>query len=242
MTAPSRFVNGVTSQPKWDALSEYPLPDPIRTGGLANTRVHTYFNDFETLVGTDYTTTGTGTPTFALGSGISGTAVLTTTTGASDSCLVIKNGNSFGFNAGYKGWFVTSFAVSEVTNCDVKIGFVDSDSTDANGFYFQKATGSASVNLVFTSGGTKTTAVTGVTTLVANTFVELAVYYNGTDLLVFVNNNLVARVANLSMSVSQISPTYQITNSTGAARTLTLDYVLAAEEVARLNTNFNERI
>lgn len=238
MATPSRLINGLSTQYRTDVLADYPLPDPIRTGGLSTTRVHTYFNDFDTLIGTDFTTSGTGTPSFALGSGTHGTAVLTTTTGSSDSTLVVKNGTSFGFSSGYKGWYVCQFKASEVTNCDIKVGIVDG-ATNQNGIYFQKATGAATVALKAAAGGVATTLVSNVTTLVAATNVELGLYYDGTDLLVYVNNAAVARIAGLSMATTQITPSFQIVNSTGVARTLTLDYVLVAEEADRNNSGLS---
>ncbi|MCI4435740.1 MAG: hypothetical protein JHC33_02870 [Ignisphaera sp.] len=238
MAHPSRFLNGIATQYRTDVLAYYPLPDPIRTGGLNTNRVHTYFNDFDTITSADFTTTGTGTPTFALGSGVAGTAVLTTTTGASDSCLVLKTGTSFGFTSGQQAWYVCQFQLSEVTNSVMRVGLVDTTSNQ-NGIYFEKATGAGTVALKSVASGVVTTLITSVTTLVAATNVELGLYYNGTDLIVFLNNAMIGRISGLSMAGTAITPTFQLINSTGVARTLTLDYVLVAEETPRNNAGLS---
>jgi len=63
-------------------------------------------------------------------------------------------------------------------------------------------------------------------------------YFDGTDLQVFANGNLVARVSAPTIGASAttltnavLSPVFQITPT--ATDTLTVDYVLAAEEISR---------
>lgn len=230
MSNPSRFKHGVSTQFVTDILANYPLPDYIRTGGIATKRVHSYEQDFATMPGTEFTTTGTGTPTWALGNARGGVSVLTTTSGASDSALTIKNGVAFAFQTGYQGWWINTVALSEVTNCLFLAGMVDAIPT-LNGIYFKKASGAATVNLVANSAGTETVLLSNVATMVAATQMEFGMYYNGTDLLVYINGVVVGRVSNLSLAGSSITPSFQLTNSTAVSRTATVDYVFAAEEM-----------
>ena len=82
------------------------------------------------------------------------------------------------------------------------------------------------------------TGVTGVATAVAATWVELGLYYDGTDLLVYANSQIVARVSaptigstGTTLTNALLSPVFQITPV--ATDTLSADFVLAAQEVLR---------
>ena len=104
--------------------------------------------------------------------------------------------------------------------------------------WFAKAASSTSVNLVSTVSSTATTLVTGVATAVADTWLDLSLYYNGTDLLVYSNGDLVARVesptvgsSGTTLTNALLAPVFQITPT--ATDTLTIDYVLTAQELTR---------
>ena len=240
MSNPTRFRNGLSTQAPDDLMANYPVPDQVRTGKLPNVRVCSYSNDFNTLIGTDFTVSGVGTPTFALGTARGGVAVLSTANVASDSAIALKNGTSFGFVSGSRSWYVTSVAVSDVVNSTVDVGMADAAAL-TDGITFHMAPGGV-VSLVAHAAGVSTTLVPTVTTLVSNTQTELGLYYNGTDLLVYVNNGLVARVSNLTMSTALITPVFSIITSNAVAQTLTIDYVTVAEEETRLNTSSYQRI
>ena len=94
------------------------------------------------------------------------------------------------------------------------------------------------MNLVSTVGSTATTLVTGVATAVSDTYLDVGFYYDGTDLLVFANDALVARVANPTIGSSgttltnaTLTPFFAITPV--ATETVTVDYALIAQEVSR---------
>jgi len=85
--------------------------------------------------------------------------------------------------------------------------------------------------------------VTGVATAAANTFVEVAFYYDGTDMIVFSGSSTsgtgpVARISaptigssGTTLTNALIAPVFQITPT--ATDTLTTDFVLACQEVLR---------
>jgi hypothetical protein len=78
---------------------------------------------------------------------------------------------------------------------------------------------------------------------VADTFVEVGFYYDGTDVIVYSGTSstdlgMVARVSNVTIGATAtnltsalLSPVFQITPT--ATDTLTTDFVLAAQEVTR---------
>lgn len=236
MGTPTRFTYGATTVSKGMPLGSYPMQDPFHSSSDAGYGVSEYQNDFNTLGSTEYTVTGSGSA-IALASGAGGVAVLTpggTTTASS----AYKTGQMFQFISGQKAWFSARFKVSAVSgNKSFYVG-LQAGSATTDGIWFSKAAASTSVNLVSVVGSTSTTLVTGVATAAADTYLDLALHFDGTDLLVFVAGNLVSRVSGPTIGASAttltnavLTPVFQITPT--ATDTLTVDYVLAAEEISR---------
>jgi len=111
-------------------------------------------------------------------------------------------------------------------------------SATTDGLWFAKAASSTSINLVSTVNSTATTLVTGVATAAAATWVELGLYFDGTDLLVYSGNTMVARVTaptigstGTTLTNALVTPVLQITPT--ATDTLTVDFLGTAQEVSR---------
>ena len=107
-----------------------------------------------------------------------------------------------------------------------------------DGIWFSKAASSTSVNLVSVVNSTSTTLVTGVATAAADTYLDLGFYYNGTDILVYSGDTMVARVSaptigssGTTLTSANLGPVMQITPT--ATDTLTVDYIAASVEVTR---------
>ena len=236
MSNPTRLYSGLSTAYPAEPLYSYPFPDPFHTGSTQALGSSTYTNDFNTLIGTDYTVTGTSS-TFALTPGIGGQAILTPG-GTTTATSAYKNGTFYQFVAGNRSWFTCRFQVSAVAgNVSFYVG-LQKGSAVTDGLWFAKAAASTSINLVSTVNSTATTLVTGVATAVAATWVELGLYYDGTDLIVYANSVPVARVpaptvgsTGTTLTNALIAPVFQITPI--ATDTLTTDFVLAAQEVLR---------
>jgi hypothetical protein len=241
MSNPTRLYSGLSTAFPNEPLYSYPFPDPFHTGSTQNIGSSTYTNDFNTLVGTDYTVTGTSS-TFALASGVGGLATLTPG-GTTTASAAYKNGQFYQFVAGNRSWFTCRFKVSAVAgNVSFYVGMRNGASA-TDGIWFSKAAASTAVNLVSTVNSTSTTLVSNVITAVADTFMELGFYYDGTDLICYSGTNSSdlgpdARVSNVTIGSSGtnltnalIAPVFQITPT--ATDTLTADFVLAAQEVTR---------
>jgi hypothetical protein len=236
MGNPTRFQSGLSTAYSNEILYNYPLPDPFHTGSTSDLGSTSYMNDFNTLIGTDFTVTGTSS-TFALGNAVGGIGVLTPG-GATTATAAYKNGQSFQLIAGNRFWYTTRFKVSAVAgNVAYYVGLRNGSAT-TDGLWFAKAAASTSINLVSTVNSTATTLITGVATAVADTYIGLGFYFDGTDLLVYVNNALVSRVSaptigstgtNLTNAV--LGPVLQITPT--ATDTLTVDFIGTAQEVTR---------
>jgi hypothetical protein len=240
MGTPTRFTYGLATVTKQSPLGNYPLPDPFHTASTPNLDVTSYANDFFTLGTTtnDWTITGASS-TFAVTNGVGGLA-LVTPGGTTTVTTVAAAHESFQFVAGQKFWYVCRIAASAVAG-SVAFQFGLSNGTSAtptDGIWFVKPASSTSVNLVSRVGSTSTTLVTGVATAAAATYIDVAFYYDGTDLLVYSADNLVARItaptigsSGTTLTNTVIGPMFQITPT--ATDTLTVDYVLAAQETTR---------
>lgn len=241
MSNPTRLYSGLSTAYSNEPLYSFPFPDPFHTGSTANLGSSTYTNDFNTLIGTDYTITGTSS-TFAVVTGIGGLATLTPG-GTTTATAAYKAGLFYQFVKGNRSWYTCRFKVSAVAgNVSYYVGLRNGSGV-TDGIWFAKAAASTSINLVSTVNSTATTLVTGVATAVADSFVEVGFYYDGTDLICFYGTGPTdmgpdARVTavtigstgtNLTNAV--LSPVFQITPT--ATDTLTTDFVLAAQEVTR---------
>jgi len=236
MSNPTRFYSGVSTALPNETLYSFPFPDPFHTGSNAGLGSSTYTNDFNTLIGTDFTVTGASS-TFALANGLGGTAVLTPG-GTTTASAAYKPATFMQFVAGNRMWYTTRIQASAVAGNVSLYAGLRAGSAVTDGLWFAKAAASTSINLVSTVNSTATTLVTGVAPAAAATWVQLGWYYDGTDVLVFANNTPVARVSaptigstGTTLTNALLSPVFQITPV--ATETLTSDFVLAAQEVTR---------
>ena len=241
MSNPTRLYSGLSTAYPNELLYSFPFPDPFHTGSTQALGSSTYTNDFNTLIGTDYTVTGTSS-TFALTPGIGGQALLTPG-GTTTATSAYKNGTFYRFVAGNRSWFTCRFQVSAVAgNVSFYVGLQKGSAT-TDGLWFSKAAASTSINLVSTVNSTATTLVTGVATAAAATWIEVGFYYDGTDVIVYTGSSTitlgpVARISaatigatGTTLTNAVLSPVFQITPT--ATDTLTTDFVLAAQEITR---------
>lgn len=236
MGTPTRYTYGISTVAKTNTLGDFPMPHPFRSSSNNNRNIGTvvYANDFDTLIGTDYTVTGLSS-TFALTSTVVGGAAVLTPGAATTASSAYKNGQFIQFIAGNKLWFEARFEISALAGT-AYVG-LQAGSATTDGLWFA-VNASGVVSLVSTVGSTATTLVNNITTIAGATFVNVGIYYNGTDLLVFLNNAEIARVSaptigssGTTLTNALLTPVYQITPT--ASQTLTVDYALVAQEVTR---------
>jgi hypothetical protein len=241
MGIPTRYSQGVSTQFKGTLLGDYPLPSPFRTSSTPTTStingytVASYSNDFNKVDAGWSETAGTWATTDFAG----GAAVLTPSTSGT-TANARQTSAGWQFIAGQKLWYQTAIAVSSVAS-GVQIvyaGLINSSGgtiSTNNSLMFVKPAGVTYLNLVATVGGTSTTLVTNVASLTSGTMVNLGLYFNGTDLLVYVADALVARVAapvlGTTLPNDLLTPIFEITPVT--TETITVDYVLVAQELSR---------
>ena len=242
MSAPTRFLSGVATVPASQPLGNYPLPDPFHTGGTSGLDVVTYANDFFNIGSTtlDWTITGSSS-TFTTTNGVGGVA-LVTPGGTTTTSTVAMTGSGFQFVSGQKFWYVCRIKMSAISSTKA-FTFGLQKGTGAlgsatDGIWFTKPASSTSLNLVSRVDGTSTTLVTGVTTVAADTYVEVGFYYDGTDVLVYSDHALVARISAPTIGATGTTLTDELLNVVfnvvpTATDTLSIDFVLAAQETVR---------
>lgn len=241
MGSPVRYTFGVSTRAKQSLLGNYPIPDPFHTGSNPGLGVFSYVNDFTDLGNAASRTITGASTTFALADGVGGVGTLTPG-GATTVSSVFRTAAAFQFVSGRQFWFVHRLKASAVTGNQVlsfgvtKVSGGTAATTDR--LMFVKAAGSTSLNLVSTVNNTATTLVTGVATCADDTYLDVGFYYDGTDLLVFVDDAVVARVlaptigtTGTTLTNAVMSPIFGITPV--ATETVTIDYALIAQETAR---------
>jgi len=229
MGTPTRYPKGMTNVGKTDPLGMFGAPDP--------TKYHVFFDDFDRYVAGDWTVTEVGVATQALRDGDGGLLLITNAAVDNDSSFQQKVGESFMLEAGKKAWFKTRFKVSDATESDIAIGLQVTDTTPlaaTDGVWFRKDDGDANIDAIVQKDDTtgKNTQ-TAVGTLVDNTFIELAWYYDGAGYVEFYVDKVKKATLDASSTYlpdTELTVSFGIQNGVAISTTMTLDYILAAKE------------
>lgn len=204
-------------------------------GQLDPRRYVTFFDDFVRYNTGDWTITKIGAGTNALTNAHGGQLLITTSALSGDSVHHDKVGESFLFALGRQAFFEARVALSDVSATDFYVGLHITDTTPldvTNGVYFQKANGSAVVNLYSEKGNVQTTALAAAT-MVNATFVRLGFYWDGkADIKAYVDGVHVGTLtpSTLLPDVQTLCASFGIQTNAAAAKTLTVDYIMAAME------------
>ena len=243
---PTRLTQGLTFANQRDLLHMLPQP--------GDARVCYYFNDFNTYAAGDWTVTTVNSGTSALSNTLGGGLILTT--GATDTNYQGNTLASTSFaisNAAAQMWFGINIALSNASTCSFVIGMTaGGPSAPTDGIYFTKAGGSTAISGVVRGSSTSTTYAS--LTTAQTGAMTLGFYYNGATSpniqwfssygmsTASLNNpriggQLVKKttdMTNLPATTTLLAPQfYLVTSSGSAAKTLTVDWMLAACDVAR---------
>lgn len=235
MSTPSRFTSGVTTVAKSAPFGMYGLPDP--------TAWHTYFNDFDTYVAGDWTVTEVGVGSRAL-TDINGGALLITNAAAdNDRNEFQKVGESFLLASGKKAFFKARFKVSDATESDFLIGLAVTDTTlqgavsgagVTDGIFFNKDDGDALLDFnVQKNATTGQTRAAGISTVVSDTFLTVAWYFDGvSEVKYYVDDVHIGTLDGSSTYLpdTELTVSFAIMNGAAAAKTMTVDYIFASLE------------
>jgi len=229
MAAPTRFPSGVTNAAPGSALAQYGLPDPSSW--------HTYFDDFDTYTAADWVVTEVGVATQALTDADGGVLLITNAAADDDSSFSQKVGESFLLTAGKRAVFKARFKVNLATESDFVIGLQITDTTPldvTDGVYFRKDDGDALLDVVCRKDTTTgSTSATGIATVVADTYLVVAWYYDGKgELKYFVNDVQLGTLTATSAFLpdTELTVSYGVQNGTTSATIMSVDYLMAAIE------------
>ena len=231
LAAPEAFPDGFNNLPSthWmrgrDALA---VPYPARWA--------CWFDDFTKYTAGDWviTTTeaGGGDATEALSDADRGILLITNDSNDNDLDFFQTVAEMFDPVAGSEMYFEARLAVNDATQTDFFIGFGERDTTplttdDFMGFW--KDDDDALLDFHSESDGVQSSS-TALHTVVADTYITVAFYYTGSQFLVAVDNVLVATTAAVTPSDEELTVSFGIQNGTGAAKTMSVDYIWACKE------------
>ncbi len=198
-----------------------------------------YHNDFFTYSSGDWTITtteaGTGTASEAVTSSAGGALLLTNAAGDNDLDFLQLKGEAFKLSTSKKAYFSARFKVSDATQSDFVMGLQITDTTPlatTDGVFFIKDDGDTNLDFIVEKDSTSTDT-TAIHTMEDDTFVTVTWFIDPDASKVFysVNNAAPVSVVNTNLPDNEeLTVSFGIQNGAAAAKTMTIDYVVAAVE------------
>jgi hypothetical protein len=227
----THFTSGVTNVGVDSTLGKLKAPAPHK--------YHTYFNDFDTYLASDWTITttedGTGSATEALADGDGGLLLLTNAAGDNDKDFLQLVKEGFKFESGKQLAFNMRFKTNDATQTDIVAGLQLTDTSPldvTDGIFFLKSDGAATISFIVEKDSTQST-LTLPNSLADDTFMTLGFLYDPKDqkFHVFQNNVLAGTVVSTNApDDEELTVSFGIQNGAAAAKTLTVDYIGASKE------------
>jgi hypothetical protein len=198
-----------------------------------------YHNDFFTYNSGDWTITtteaGSGNASEAITSQAGGALLLTNDDADNDLDFLQLKGESFKLSTSKKAYFSARFKVSDATQSDFVIGLQITDTTPlatTDGVFFIKDDGDTNLDFIVEKDSTSTDT-TAIHTMEDDTFVTVTWFIDPDASKVFysVNNAAPVSVVNTNLPDNEeLTVSFGIQNGAAAAKTMTIDYVVAAVE------------
>ena len=227
----THFTSGVTNVSSDGTLGKLKAPAPHK--------YHSYFNDFDTYLASDWTITtteaGTGSATEALADGDGGVLLVTNAAGDNDHDFfqLVKEG--FKYESGKQLAFHVRFKTNDATQSDIVAGLQLTDTTPldvTDGIFFLKSDGAATISFIVEKDSTQST-LTLPNSLADDTFMTLGFVYDPIDqkFHVYQNNVLAGTVVSTNApDDEELTVSFGIQNGAAAAKTLSVDYIGAHKE------------
>tara|TARA_A100001201_G_scaffold32619_1_gene35130 strand:- start:218 stop:928 length:711 start_codon:yes stop_codon:yes gene_type:complete len=227
----THFTSGVTNVSGDGTLGKLKAPAPHK--------YHSYFNDFDTYLASDWTITttedGTGSATEALTDGDGGILLVTNAAGDNDHDFfqLVKEG--FKYESGKQLAFHVRFKTNDATQSDIVAGLQLTDTTPldvTDGIFFLKSDGAATISFIVEKDSTQST-LTLPNSLADDTFMTLGFVYDPKDqkFHVYQNNVLAGTVVSTNAPDNEeLTVSFGIQNGAAAAKTLSVDYIGAHKE------------
>jgi|SRR6267154_17484 len=244
----TRGNNGSNNLSDNDIFSDMPFEDW--------TRIHNYFNDFDSYLASDFTVSGTGTVAKAAGDG--GLLTLTNSGAGSAFTSIQVTPVSFLMKNGFRAWGRFRFQVDNAL-ANLAVGLINSTATPFTGgsitdgiWLSTAATTAITVQAAATSVSQGSVVIAP--TLVVGQMFNFSFYYDGAqyvsqyqdfafgkviwqvDNLGFGTGGVTAsargqfKLASGAWSATGLTPTFAVQNSTAVSRVLTADYMDVSTE------------
>ena len=235
---PTHFPNGVSNRTKGHPLFNYPYLDP--------SKYYTYFDDFFEYHSGIYTITtteaGSGNASEAITSGAGGQLLITNDNADNDLDFFQLKGEAFKFDSTKRMFFSSRFKVSDATQSDLVMGLQITDTTSldvTDGIFFIKGDADTQPDFIIEKDNSSTLSVLEMNAIADDTFVTLSFEYDPLDVA---TGGAVFRVYQDDVQVGEITGTtnapddedltisFGIQNGEAVAKTMTIDFILAAVE------------
>jgi hypothetical protein len=225
----TRYPGGVGNVPVSDifaSLMEPDMSDFIRD-----------FTEFDHYLVTDWATGGVGAGTTAVQAGLGGLLRLTNAAADNDNRYIQRNNPNFQIVAGKKLFFQARIAqISDATQSDFSIGLqiavaANDFLTPANGIFFRKDDGAATIAFVSRAATVETTSGALGVTIAAATSYRFQFYYDGgVDLWAGINGTVLARITPVALPSVLMGPTIGVQNGEAVAKNMDIDQILVLQE------------
>ncbi|MCK5616606.1 hypothetical protein KAR91_82865 [Candidatus Pacearchaeota archaeon] len=227
----TNFDNGINNRTAGTIFGSMKQLDP--------TKFHNYLEDFDYFnltSGEDWIITVDGSGTAILIDGDGGLLQLANGGAGDDEHIFLnKVGESSLFELGKPLYFKARFSTNQPVESDILMGLQITSVlpiTATDGVFFLKSDDSDVVDLIIRKDSVDIT-ISAVTTLVADTFVELSFFWDGIDMIwAGVNNTAVARVA-VGSSLpddEDLTISFGIQNGDALTGVMVVDYIFVAKE------------
>lgn len=230
----TRWPNGFTNSQPGSVLGDLMVPNPATYNLI--------FDDFDKYTASDWVVTETdpaATETLAAGDG--GLLLLTNTAASGDLVSLQWAGGSgafygpMSFDPTKDMIFAARFKISNATTALAVLGLCTVDTTPiaslpANGIMVSKPASTTTLSGVVRSGSASTSAAGAA--VVADTFVTAAVVYTAADgKMTFYQDGGAYPITGWTAPVAgqALAPTIALQNNSAVARTMTIDWMLAAK-------------
>lgn len=234
---PVRYPTGVATDQPFQPLAFYGNRNPFF--------YHEWEDDFDALNAAYVVTKTTGTAAIQAGDG--GQLKLTTAATINDLVGVQLPAASFNFTAGKKSFFLARLQLDDVVNGEFNVGLMNTTTTSfapTDGLYFKKASGASALVLSSMNTSVETDIALPAALYPANnTWIDLGWYVDRNQkVTAFVGNGLVGyqqqNVAALgpngsgspALTAVNLNFTLAVRAGTAAARTMLVDFAMAAKE------------
>ena len=227
---PTHFTNGVSDVVTGNPLYELGVLDP--------TKYHTYWDDFDTTpIAAQWTLTatsaGSGTSAITVPDADGGLARITTAANENDGIYAEWISETFKLESGKKTWMKCRISVGDAIQSDWLVGLHSTDTTPHDAtlrYIFESVDGAAAV--YFNNDNNTTDSDSGTLhTMVDDTFVTLAAYYDGgTTIQLFVDEAPVATMTSITVPAAEMAVGFGYINGAAGAETTDVDYILVVKE------------